>query len=210
MESEVLSQLLRTKIVAILRGADPGNVLAIVRALYEGEVTNVEVTMNSPNALKVIEEIKAAMGDRMLIGAGTVLDADAARSAIAAGAQFIISPTLDEETIRHTKEAGIVSIPGALTPTEILKAYRLGADIVKVFPASAGPAYIRDIRGPLPHIPLMPTGGIQPDNIKAYQQAGGVAFGIGTALVNSKLPVTDAYLRQITATAASFVRAVNP
>jgi 2-dehydro-3-deoxyphosphogluconate aldolase/(4S)-4-hydroxy-2-oxoglutarate aldolase len=210
MESEVLSQLLRTKIVAILRGADPGNVLAIVRALYEGEVTNVEVTMNSPNALKVIEEIKAAMGDRMLIGAGTVLDADAARSAIAAGAQFIISPTLDEETIRYTKEAGIVSIPGALTPTEILKAYRLGADIVKVFPASAGPAYIRDIRGPLPHIPLMPTGGIQPDNIKAYQQAGGVAFGIGTALVNSKLPVTDAYLLQITATAASFVRAVNP
>jgi 2-dehydro-3-deoxyphosphogluconate aldolase/(4S)-4-hydroxy-2-oxoglutarate aldolase len=139
-----------------------------------------------------------------------VLDADAARSAIAAGAQFIISPTLDEETIRYTKEAGIVSIPGALTPTEILKAYRLGADIVKVFPASAGPAYIRDIRGPLPHIPLMPTGGIQPDNIKAYQQAGGVAFGIGTALVNSKLPVTDAYLLQITATAASFVRAVNP
>lgn len=209
MTDGFLQQILKTKIVAIIRGADPENVLAIVKALHEGGVMNVEVTLNSPNALGVIKEISGAMGDRMLVGAGTVLDAGAAEAAINAGAKFIISPTLDEDTIRHTKVSGIVSIPGALTPTEILKAHRLGADIVKVFPASAGPAYIRDIRGPLPHIPLMPTGGIQLDNIAAYQRAGGVAFGIGTALVNSTKPLTDEYLLTIKDTASKFMRAVS-
>lgn len=210
MTNIVLSRILETKIVAIIRGADPKNVLAIVKALCDGGVTNVEVTLNSPNALAVIEDVSKAMGDRMLVGAGTVLDAGAARSAIEAGAKFIISPTLDEDTIRYTKESGVVSIPGAYTPTEILRAHRLGADLVKVFPASAGPAYIKDIRGPLPHIPLMPTGGIQLDNIHAYQAAGGVAFGIGTALVNSRLPLTDEYLLSIKDTAHRFMQAVNP
>lgn len=210
MTGTILSKILQTKIVAIIRGVDPKNVPAIVKALCEGGVTNVEVTLNSSDALAVIRDVASAMGDRMLVGAGTVLDADGARAAIEAGAKFIISPTVDEDTIRYTKESGIVSIPGALTPTEILKAYRLGADIVKVFPASMGPAYIKDIRGPLPHIPLMPTGGIQPDNIEEYLKAGGVAFGIGTALVNSKKPVTDEYLRNIKDTARKFIRAVNP
>src|SRR5690606_1527045 len=210
MTSTVLSQILETRIVAIIRGAEPKHVMAIVAALREGGVTNVEVTLNSPNALAVIREVSEVMGDRMLVGAGTVLDAAEARSAIEAGAKFIISPTVDEDTIRYTKESGIVSIPGALTPTEILKAYRLGADIVKVFPASMGSAYIKDIRGPLPHIPLMPTGGIQLDNIQEYQKAGGVAFGIGTALVNSKKPLTDEYLLTIKDNARKFIQAVNP
>lgn len=210
MTSTVLSKILETRIVAIIRGAEPKHVMAIVAALREGGVTNVEVTLNSPNALAVIREVSEVMGDRMLVGAGTVLDAADARSAIEAGAKFIISPTVDEDTIRYTKESGIVSIPGALTPTEILKAYRLGADIVKVFPASMGSAYIKDIRGPLPHIPLMPTGGIQLDNIQEYQKAGGVAFGIGTALVNSKKPLTDEYLLAIKDNARKFMQAVNP
>lgn len=210
MTSTVLSKILETRIVAIIRGAEPKHVMAIVAALREGGVTNVEVTLNSPNALAVIREVSEVMGDRMLVGAGTVLDAADARSAIEAGAKFIISPTVDEDTIRYTKESGIVSIPGALTPTEILKAYRLGADIVKVFPASMGSAYIKDIRGPLPHIPLMPTGGIQLDNIQEYQKAGGVAFGIGTALVNSKKPLTDEYLLTIKDNARKFIQAVNP
>lgn len=208
--ADVLSQILKSRIVAIIRGAEPKNVRAIVQALREGGVTNIEVTLNSPKALSVIEEISSAAGDTVLIGAGTVLDADAAKAAIRAGARFIISPTLDEETIRCTKELGVVSIPGAFSPTEILKAYRCGADIIKVFPASGGPAYIRDIRGPLPHIPLMPTGGIRLDNIRSYQEAGAVAFGIGTALVNSKLPVTEEYLRNLKGTAEKFVKAVNP
>ena len=210
MTSTVLSRILETRIVAIIRGAEPKNVLAIVEALCEGGVTNVEVTLNSLNAFAVIRDVSNVMGNRVLVGAGTVLDAAQARSAIEAGAKFIISPTVDEDTIGYTKESGIVSIPGALTPTEILKSYRLGADIVKVFPASMGPAYIKDIRGPLPHIPLMPTGGIQLDNIVDYQKAGGVAFGIGTALVNSKKPLTDEYLLNIKDTARKFMQAINP
>lgn len=210
MTNPVLSQILATKIVAIIRGAEPGSVLSIVKALFDGGVRNVEITLNSHDALATIREVSNEMSDRMLIGAGTVLDAGDARSAIEAGAKFIISPTVDEETIRFTKESGIVSIPGALTPTEILKAFRLGADLVKVFPASMGPGYIKDIRGPLPHIPLMPTGGVGLDNIAEYQKAGGVAFGIGTALVNSRRPLTDEYLLNIRNTARKFMLAVNP
>ncbi len=210
MTDTVLQQILKTRIVAIVRGVDPKNVLTIVQALREGGVANVEVTLNSPDALAVIKEVSEVMGGSMLVGAGTVLDADDARAAIAAGAKFIISPTLDEDTIRYTKESGVVSIPGAFTPTEILKAYRLGADLVKVFPASGGPAYIKDIRGPLPHIPLMPTGGIRLDNIDAYQRAGGVAFGIGTALVDARKPITDEYLLTVKDTARQFMQAVVP
>jgi 2-dehydro-3-deoxyphosphogluconate aldolase / (4S)-4-hydroxy-2-oxoglutarate aldolase len=210
MNVRPLAQILGSKIVAIIRGADPKDVHAIVQALYDGGVRNVEVTLNSPNALEVIKEMTATMGDRMLIGAGTVLDAASALNAISAGAKFIISPTLDEVTIYETKKAGVVSIPGALTPTEILKAHQCGADIVKVFPASAGPAYIKDLRGPLPHIPLMPTGGVRLDNIKEYQHAGGVAFGIGTALVNARQTITVETLQQIAETARKFMLAVNP
>lgn len=210
MSNGSISQILSTKIVAIIRGADPKDVLPIVRSLRSGGVRNVEVTLNSENAFKLIEQIVDAMGDQMLVGAGTVLDPESAREAIASGAAFIISPTLDHETIRVTKDAGVVSIPGAFTPTEILSAYRLGADIVKVFPASAGPAYIKDILGPLPHIPLMPTGGVNLDNIRAYMEAGGVAFGIGTSLVNARKPVTEGALLHISETARKFIEAVNP
>ena len=209
MKSETLVRILSTRIVAILRGADPDSVLAIIAALHEGGITNVEVTLNSPNALELIRKACDVMGDRMLVGAGTVLDPEGARAAIDAGARFIISPALDEDTVRYTLDAGIVSIPGALTPTEILKSYRMGADIVKVFPASAGPGYIRDVRAPLSHIPLMPTGGIRPDNIRAYLDAGGVAFGIGSALVNARVPVTEDYLLTIRETARAFVQAIS-
>lgn len=209
MKNETLARLLSTKIVAILRGADPDGALSIIEAIHAGGITNVEITLNSPHALDLIRKASDAMGDRMLVGAGTVLDQEEARAAIDAGARFIISPALDDDTVRYTIGAGIVSIPGALTPTEILKAYRLGADIVKVFPASAGPGYIRDIRAPLSHIPLMPTGGIRPDNIKAYQYAGGVAFGVGSALVDSRVPVTEEYLLTIRETARAFMQAVS-
>jgi 2-dehydro-3-deoxyphosphogluconate aldolase/(4S)-4-hydroxy-2-oxoglutarate aldolase len=209
MKHEILSRILSTKIVAILRSADPDGVMSIIEALHAGGITNVEITLNSPNALALIRKASDLMGDRMLVGAGTVLHPEGARGAIDAGAKFIISPALDEDTVRYTLDAGIVSIPGALTPTEILKAHRLGADIVKVFPASAGPGYIRDIRAPLSHIPLMPTGGIRPDNIRAYQDAGGVAFGIGSALVNARVPITEEYLLTIRETARAFVQAIS-
>lgn len=209
MKSETLARILSTKVVAILRGADPDSVLSIIEALHAGGITNVEITLNSPSALQLIRKACDVMGDRMLVGAGTVLDPEGARAAIDAGARFIISPALDEDTVRYTLGAGIVSIPGAFTPTEVLRAHRLGADIVKVFPASTGPGYIRDIRAPLSHIPLMPTGGIRPDNIKAYRDAGGVVFGVGSALVDARIRVTEEYLLTIRETARAFALAVN-
>jgi len=205
-----LSHILENKVVAIVRGANPKNLLQIARALHAGGIRTMEITLNSPGALASIEEISAAMGEQLLVGAGTVLDPETARAALLAGARYIISPTLNKATIRMTKRYGAVSIPGAFTATEILTAYEHGGDIIKVFPASIGATYFRDIAGPLPFIPLMPTGGVTVDNIKDFHKAGAVAFGLGSALVDTSREVTDEYLDQLTAKARQFVLALTP
>jgi 2-dehydro-3-deoxyphosphogluconate aldolase/(4S)-4-hydroxy-2-oxoglutarate aldolase len=145
----------------------------------------------------------------MLIGAGTVLNATMANEAIDAGACFIISPIVDEETIKATKKRGAVSIPGAYTPTEIYKAFSMGGEIIKVFPASSSVNYIKEVRAPLPQIPLMPTGGITMHNIQEFKKAGAVAFGIGGSLVDAKQIITEEYLQKITGTAKQFIQLVN-
>ncbi|WP_303310994.1 bifunctional 4-hydroxy-2-oxoglutarate aldolase/2-dehydro-3-deoxy-phosphogluconate aldolase [Hymenobacter sp. BT730] len=203
-----LAHILENKLVAIIRGAEPKELLSIARALHAGGIRTMEITLNSPGALGAIAELAREMEGQMLVGAGTVLDAESARAALLAGARFIISPTLNKKTIRITRRYGAVSIPGAYTATEILTAYEFGGDIIKVFPASMGATYFKDIAGPLPHIPLMPTGGVRLDNIRSFQQAGAVAFGLASALVNPTQQVTDAYLRQLTDTARHFVEAV--
>lgn len=203
-----LQQILEHQIVAIIRGARPADVLKIAGALNEGGVRLLEVTLNSPGALTAIEQLSCEMNGKMLIGAGTVLDAAGAKEAIDAGARFVISPVFDEEIISATRRYGAVSIPGAYTPTEVLKAYVQGGDIIKVFPA-AGPGYIKDLLAPLPQIPLMPTGGISHQNIAAFRAAGAVAFGIGSALVDVKQPVTDNYLQSLTAKAQQLVDALK-
>ncbi|WP_210516582.1 bifunctional 4-hydroxy-2-oxoglutarate aldolase/2-dehydro-3-deoxy-phosphogluconate aldolase [Hymenobacter terricola] len=204
-----LSHILENKVVAIVRGADPKTLLRIAQALHAGGVRMMEVTLNSPGALASIAEISGAMDDDFLVGAGTVLDPETARAALLAGAKYIISPTLNKKTIRMTKRYGAVSIPGAYTATEILQAYEYGGDIVKVFPAGAsGASYFKDIAGPLPFIPLMPTGGVSLDNIKSFAEAGAAAFGLGSALVDTKQAVTEEYLTQLAARARAFVTAV--
>ena len=204
-----LAHILEHKVVAIVRGADPKSLLRIAQALYAGGVHTMEVTLNSPGALASIAEISAAMDTGFLVGAGTVLDPESARAALLAGARFIISPTLSKKTIRMTKRYGAVSIPGAYTATEILKAYEYGGDIIKVFPASAGGAgYFKDIAGPLSFIPLMPTGGVSLENINGFAEAGAKAFGLGSALVDTRQAVTDEYLAQLTERARAFVAAV--
>lgn len=204
----VLEKILEHKIVAIIRGADPSNVLAIAQALRQGGVHLLEVTLNSRDALRVIGELVAAMSDDMIIGAGTVLTMDSARAAMDAGARFIISPNVNPGVINVTKQFGAVSIPGGYTATELVHAYESGGDIIKVFPAGS-PEYINILRGPLSHIPMMPTGGINLENIVAFKVAGAVAFGIGTSLV----PAGDAqgknYELLLTEKARKFVAAAS-
>ncbi len=205
-----LSHILEHKVVAIVRGADPKSLLKIAHALHAGGVRMMEITLNSPGALASIAEISQAMDGQLLVGAGTVLDPETARAALLAGAKYIISPTLNKKTIRMTKRYGAISIPGAYTATEILKAYEFGGDIIKVFPASAGgPGYFRDIAGPLPFIPLMPTGGVSLENMRSFAEAGAAAFGLGSSLVDTRQPATDEYLKKLTERARQFVAAAR-
>jgi len=204
----VLSQILEHKIVAILRGMPPANILNIANALYGGGLRILEITLNSADALPVIEQLSHEFRNRMLIGAGTVLDTKDAANAIDAGATFLISPSLDSNVIKIAKDAGVVSIPGAFTPTEILTAYNNGADIVKIFP-TLNADYIKNILAPLNHIRVMPTGGIDLSNIKSFAATGAVAFGIGSALVNSKAVINDEYLEELSKKASAFQDAVK-
>lgn len=203
----ILSQILDHKIIAIIRGANPQDILKIAKALYAGGIRMLEITMNSPKPLAAIEEVADNLGDKILIGAGTVLDPETARSAILCGAKFIISPTINVDTIKMTKRYGAVCIPGAYTATEILHAYSNGGDIIKVFPATS-PAYLKAISGPLPQVPLLPTGGVNLESIKEFQKAGAVGFGLGSALVDTKQEITDQYLIRLTEKAKQFSEAV--
>lgn len=203
-----LEQIKTHRVVAILRGCDPAHILPIAEALYAGGIRLLEITLNSRDALDAIKETNKHWSQKLLIGAGTVLTPDEAESAIAAGAKFILSPSLDIPTIQRTRELGALSIPGAFTATEILTAWRNGADMVKVFPASVGPHYFRDLRGPLPQIPLMPTGGVNLENIRQFQKAGAAAFGIGSALVAPTDELTPNYLQQLTTSAAAYMASI--
>lgn len=206
----ILSEILDHKIIAIIRGSKAEDVLSIARALNKGGIKLMEITMNSPKALSVIEEVSDELGDQVIVGAGTVLDAQTARNALLAGAKFILSPNVDTETIKMTKRYGAISIPGAFTPTEILKAFNDGGDIIKVFPAACvGPTYIKDIKGPLPQIPLLATGGINLDNISSYIKNGSAGVGLGSTLVNSKIAVNENYLNELTEKAIRFVNKVK-
>ncbi|HCN61273.1 bifunctional 4-hydroxy-2-oxoglutarate aldolase/2-dehydro-3-deoxy-phosphogluconate aldolase [Mammaliicoccus fleurettii] len=207
---DTLKIIKETKLIAILRNADPNNILPIVKTLYKAGVRAIEVTMNSPKALESIELIANEMKGKVVVGAGTVLDAESARLAILSGATFILSPTVNKDTIRMNKKYGAVSIPGALTPTEILEAYEYGGDIIKVFPTTTmGPEYIKDLQGPLPHIPLLPTGGVDLNNVEDFIKAGAVGVGLGSALVNTKVEITDGYYDDLEKTAQSFYNKVN-
>ena len=203
-----LSQITVHKIVAILRGIQADDVLKIAGALCDGGVKIIEVTLNSPNALLAIEQLNSEYGNQLLVGAGTVLDISGAKAAMAAGAKFLISPNVDIAVIRAAKDAGILSIPGAFTPTEIITAHNNGADIVKVFPAPDA-AYIKNILAPLNYIKLMPTGGINLANIKSFKDAGATAFGIGSSLVNNQSIIDEAYLQQLTIKASDFMTAIQ-
>lgn len=206
----LLEQIKENGIVAIIRGAKPEHIVPIAKSLVEGGVKTLEITVETPKVLSLIEKVNDELGDEVIVGAGTVLDTETARAAIMAGAKFIFSPTVNVETIKLAKRYGVISIPGALTPSEILTAYENGADVIKVFPANVfGPKYLKDVHGPLPQIPLMPTGGIHIGNVKEYIQAGGVAVGVGSSLVDTKREITDEYLIELKEKASQFVQEVK-
>jgi 2-dehydro-3-deoxyphosphogluconate aldolase / (4S)-4-hydroxy-2-oxoglutarate aldolase len=205
-----LVEIKKRSVVAVIRGASLDTIIPMACALKEGGVTALEITMETPKALAIIEKAVDVFGEDLLVGAGTVLDAETARAAIMAGSRFIFSPTVNIETIRMTKRYGVISVPGAFTPTEILYAYEHGADVIKVFPAgSVGPGYFKNIAGPLPHIPLMPTGGINMENAKDYIRAGAVAVGVGSSLVDPKRTLTDEYLLEVTQNAKKLMEEVQ-
>lgn len=184
-KANVLAQIERSGVIAIVRLAAFVPLVKVAEALAAGGIDALEFTIPTPGALRGIEESRAKLGDRALVGAGTVLDDAGARAAIAAGAAFIVTPALTADVIAVCRTAGIPVFPGAMTPTEILTAWRAGADIVKVFPASAlGAEYLRQVRAPLPQVKLMPTGGISAANVGEYFKAGAVAVGVGGRLVD--------------------------
>lgn len=182
-----LSRVLECGIVAVVRFSDPGPLVDVMRALADGGVTVAEVTFTVPNAIDVIREAKRQLGDRVLLGAGTVLDTETARAAILAGAEFIVSPAVNLDVIRMCRRYDKLVMPGAFTPTEVLSAWEAGADIVKVFPADVlGPAFFKALRGPLPQVKLMPTGGVDLNTASEFLAAGACCLGVGGQLVDPK------------------------
>jgi 2-dehydro-3-deoxyphosphogluconate aldolase/(4S)-4-hydroxy-2-oxoglutarate aldolase len=183
-KEDQLRHVLDCGIVAVVRSPDSQQLVDVVRALAEGGVTVAEITMTVPGALDVVKAVRAALGDRVLLGAGTILDPETARAAILAGAEYIVAPTINLEVIRLCQRYDKLVMPGAFTPTEILAAWEAGADIVKVFPADVvGPVFFKAIKGPLPQVRVMPTGGVDLNTASAFLQAGACCLGVGGQLV---------------------------
>lgn len=181
---DTLGRIVRTGIVPVVRARSSAEASALVDAICAGGIDIVEVTMTVPGAVDLIHDLSRRIGDDVLLGAGTVLDAETARACILASARFVVSPTLDTATIACCRTYGVPILAGALTPTEILSAWRAGAAMVKVFPASVGGAnYIRTLKGPLPQIDLVPTGGVTLANVGEFFAAGASAVGAGSDLV---------------------------
>ncbi|HLA24094.1 MAG TPA: bifunctional 4-hydroxy-2-oxoglutarate aldolase/2-dehydro-3-deoxy-phosphogluconate aldolase [bacterium] len=207
--ASTLSQIEHSGIIAIVRLAAAAPLADVAEALAAGGIDALEFTITTPGALHGIEESRARLEGRALVGAGTVLDESTARAAIDAGATFIVTPTLTLDVIAVCRREGIPVFPGAMTPTEILAAWQAGADIVKVFPASAlGPDYIRQVRAPLPQVKLMPTGGISAANAQEYFAAGAVAVGVGGRLVDAAV-VAEGRFDLLTERARELVTAVR-
>jgi len=184
--TDIVARIERERVVAVIRLADPEKLRAVFDALAAGGVRVFEVTMTVPGAIELIAQLTRGLSQELMVGAGTVTDADAARRAIDAGARFVVGPVFRRDVIDACHERGVPAMPGCFTPTEILDAWEAGADIVKVFPStSLGPAFIKDVRAPLPQLKLMPTGGVSIENAADWLRAGAVAVGIGSALVDA-------------------------
>ena len=215
MSQQILDKIIDGKIVAIVRGIKSDKILDLVEAMYKGGITCVEVTFDQSSEEKIkdtltsISKISDKFNDKICVGAGTVMTAEQVRLAVKAGAQYIISPNVDEEVIKETKNLNKISIPGAFTPTETAYAYKLGADIVKLFPAGElGAGYIKAVKAPLKHIPVVAVGGVNPENCADFIKAGAIGVGCGGNLVSAKL-VEEGRFDEITAVAKQYMEALK-
>ncbi len=206
----MVATLCEVGIIPVIRAESADAAIAVVEALMEAGLTVAEITMTVPGAIEAIASVSKRFGDKVLVGAGTVTDADTVRRALDAGAELIVSPCLVPDVIAAARRADVAVLPGALTPTEVFEAFRLGGDMVKVFPAQnvGGAAYLRALRGPFPEIPLVPTGGVTLDNLGEMFKAGAAAVGVGSEMISK-----DALARRdyalIGALASRFLEAVR-
>ena len=202
--SQVLERIHAVGIVAIMRTHSSDQLLSAADAILDGGINAIEVTMTTPGAIEVVQQAGERYGAEVIFGAGTVLDSETARTAILAGAQFIVSPSLDIPTIQLCRRYSVLVIPGAYTPTEVVSAWQAGADMVKLFPASfGGPAYLKAIKAPLPQVRLVPVGGVDVENTAEFIKAGADVVAVGSALINQKL-LDEGDLRTITERAKNF------
>jgi 2-dehydro-3-deoxyphosphogluconate aldolase/(4S)-4-hydroxy-2-oxoglutarate aldolase len=207
--SSDLQRVLDCGIVAIIRATSGDQLVNVARALYEGGIDVIEVTFTVPNVLEILAAVRKDLGSKILLGAGTVLDPETARAALLAGAEFLVSPSLNLEVIKVCKRYSKLVMPGAFTPTEIVTAWEAGADIVKVFPADCvGPNYLKALRGPLPHVRLLPTGGVDLKTLPDFFKAGACAVGLGSQLVE-KAAVESGDMNRIRDLAAQYVGLVK-
>jgi 2-dehydro-3-deoxyphosphogluconate aldolase/(4S)-4-hydroxy-2-oxoglutarate aldolase len=206
---DAMQRLSESGTVAVMRGADADTLVKTVDALREGGVTAIEITADNPDALAMIAAVSDRFDDDVIVGAGTVLDGETALDTIRAGAEFVVGPTVETDVVDVCNRYGTLVAPGAFTPTEALTAYEAGADFVKIFPASSGgPGHLSGIKGPLPQIPLMPTGGVDADNAGDFIRAGAAVVGAGSALVPGNA-VEAGDFETITENARAFSEAVE-
>lgn len=215
MSKQVLEKILNEKIIVIVRGLYGEVLLSLAKAYIEGGIHCMEITLdqeseeNRNKAYDAMKLISSSLGDAICIGAGTVMSADQVSKAVKAGAEFIISPNTDEQVIRDTNALGKVSIPGAFTATEVAYAYKLGAHMVKLFPANMlGPSYIKSLKAPLKYIPILATGGVTPENIAEYLASGSAGAGVAGNLVN-KAWIAESSFQKITQVAEAYVKGIR-
>jgi 2-dehydro-3-deoxyphosphogluconate aldolase/(4S)-4-hydroxy-2-oxoglutarate aldolase len=207
---EVFNRMMSEGLVPVIRVTSASEAIDVADAIKEGGVTLIEITMSVPGAIDVIKELTQKYKDEIIMGAGTILDPETGRAALLAGAQFIVSPILNLDLIHLAHRYSAVVIPGTMTPTEILTAWNAGADMVKVFPAAqlGGPEYIKAIRGPLPQVLLVPTGGVNLQNAGAFIKAGATALGVGGELVDKKA-IKEKKFHVITENTRAFLKTIR-